>query len=62
MGGSTHEVAMTGTQVCKWCLETKDVTEFYVQRSRASGRDSACKACMREYTQSGRPWQRGRAP
>lgn len=43
------------TRKCFICHETKDLEEFYPNKSRKSGREHYCKACnttrMREYNQ-----------
>lgn len=36
------------TKFCKKCLETKEVTEFYKQKSMKDGRQNTCKVCIRE--------------
>ena len=47
-GGSGSKRIVADSRRCPGCLETKPVGEFAVDRHKASGRKSRCKACDRE--------------
>jgi hypothetical protein len=38
----------TGTRTCSICGETKDLDQFYANRSKSQGRSTLCKPCERK--------------
>ena len=51
--GKANQKPILGHKICSFCKEDKDFSEFNIMRSRADGRQTVCRDCMKSYRRKG---------